>query len=448
MTTTDETATDTRPKLGASYYKLLIASAISNAGDGVALVAYPWLASAITRNGFLIALVAVAQFLPWLFFSLIAGVITDRYDRRTLMVSMNVARTVLTLFVAFAVLGSQSDLPLASEIADGVSYDSPLLYLMLLGSSLLLGMAQVLYDNTAQTIMPSLVSVEQLPKANGRLWGVEQTANNFVGPFFGALLLSVAFSVPFFFDAGTFAVSAALIALLPKKAVVSAVKEHAPWKDELKEGVRWLWNHELLRPLAIILGLLNGLMEMTLATFVLYAQDVLEIDEKQFGIIIAAGAAAAIIGAMLAANVTEKVGPGPTLWLTLIVAAGTSLVIGTTSNWIVVWFMFFIVTLFGVFWNVLTVSLRQEIIPDHLLGRVNSVYRFFAWGMIPIGGVIGGLTVFIWDRFGSHDTALRAPWIISSVGSVFLLIYAAPKLTTAKIEAAQAEAAARKASET
>ena len=97
--------------LGANYRRLFTASTISNLGDGVGLIAYPWLASAVTRNPVLIALVAVAQRLPWLVFTLPAGVITDRGDRRKIMLGANAARAVFTAFVALAVLWHGSTLP-------------------------------------------------------------------------------------------------------------------------------------------------------------------------------------------------------------------------------------------------------------------------------------------------------------------------------------------------
>src|SRR5690606_23427344 len=100
-------------RLGSSFNKLFSASVITNLGDGMAQVAYPWLASAVTRNPILVALVAVAQRLPWLVFTLPAGVITDR---RKAMVTMDVLRGVLTLLVAFAVLSEQSVLPGPDEL--------------------------------------------------------------------------------------------------------------------------------------------------------------------------------------------------------------------------------------------------------------------------------------------------------------------------------------------
>ena len=196
--------------LGGNYRKLFVASTISNLGDGISLIAYPWLASAITRNPLLIALVAVVQRLPWLVFTLPAGVITDRSDRRLLMSGANAVRFVLTAFVAGAVFVRRDALP-APDAVEQVAGTETLLYLLLLGATLLLGVCEVLHDNSAQTFMPSLVADEHLERANGRLYSAELVANQFVGPPLAGLLLAVGFALPFVVDAGTFAASAVLV---------------------------------------------------------------------------------------------------------------------------------------------------------------------------------------------------------------------------------------------
>ena len=199
--------------LGPNYRKLFAASVISNLGDGVSQIGYPWLASAVTRNPVLVAVVAVAQRLPWLVFTLPAGVITDRVDRRRAMVLMDSIRAVLTAFVAIAVLGLGSDLPDPSHIEDVVGTRTGL-YVILVVTSLLLGFAEVLRDNSAQTIIPSIVESDQLERANGRMWSAEQVANTFIGPPLGSLLIAVAFFLPFALDAASFVASAALVALI------------------------------------------------------------------------------------------------------------------------------------------------------------------------------------------------------------------------------------------
>lgn len=436
---------ETPKKLGASYWKLLVASTISNLGDGVGLIAYPWLASAITRNPILIALVAVLQKLPWLLFSLPAGVITDRFDRRTLMMRANVARGLLTLVVALVVLGRQGVLPGPDEVEAGVAGGTDfLLYGMILTATFLLGMAEVIYDNAGQTLMPSVVDKSLLEKANGRLWSVEQVANTFIGPPLGAALLVIAFAVPFFFDAVSFLAAALLIAFIPtvRRSAAPEKSHTSSWREELTEGFSWLWNHPLLRSMAIILGLLNMLWMVVGAVLVLFAQEILETTPTEFALLGTGGAVGGVLGGWLGAPIVAKIGPGRCLALTFSVGSAVLFVIGLSSLWPVAWVMIAIYTFVGTLWNVITVSLRQSIIPDHLLGRVNSVYRFFAWGMMPIGALLGGLIIVVTESLGSRELALRMPWFVAGFAQLVLFIVAAPKLTTFKLEAARTAAAA------
>lgn len=447
MTDTAEPSEKTTKKkihLGRNYWKLWTASVVSNLGDGVAQIAYPWLASAVTRNAMLIALIAIAQRVPWLIFTLPAGVITDRVDRRKIMTATSVFRTVLTLGVAAVVFLNQDALPSPGEVAGGaIGHPNTVVYMTLLVSALLFGFAEVLYDNAAQTILPAIVEPEGLEKANGRLWGAEMVMNQFVGPPLGSALIGIAFALPFFFDAGTFAIAAALIFALggvfrvDHPASGTGGKRPGFW-NEIKEGVKWLWGHPLLRPMAIILGFLNGLFAVTAATFVLYAQEVLHVTTTTFAVLMMAGAAGGVLGSALAPKISEKLGSGTSLFTTLLTMPAATLVIGIATNWILAGVMFLVTAFTGVLWNVITVSLRQTIIPDHLLGRVNSVYRFFAWGMMPIGLGIGGLIVMGAEIFGiDRAMALRLPYFITTVALFIVFIWAVPQLTTEKIEAAR-----------
>jgi len=449
---TAETVATTKLRLGMNYWKLWTASVVSNLGDGVSMIAYPWLASAVTRNAFLIALIAIAQKIPWLVFTLPAGVITDRIDRRKIMTVTAVFRTVLTLVVAVVVFLNQDVLPSPDALAAGAHIESNVtMYLTLVISALLFGFAEVLYDNAAQTILPAIVEPDGLERANGRLWGAEMVMNQFAGPPLGSVLIAAAFALPFFFDAGTFAISAALIFSLTGVFRVQSAAEMAGearqgvW-DEIKEGVRWLWAHPLLRPMAIILGIINGLFSVMFATLVLFAQEVLGVTTGTFAVLMMAGAAGGVLGSVLSPKISEKLGSGTSLYLTLITQAATAFVIGFATHWLLAAAMFVLSSFTGVLWNVITVSLRQTIIPDHLLGRVNSVYRFFAWGMMPIGIAIGGLIVTGAEAVGiDRLMALRLPYFVSGVALVIVFFWAAPQLTIAKIEAARVGGAASEA---
>ena len=428
-------------KLGASYWKLWTATAISNLGDGVSMVAYPWLASAVTRSPILIAAAGFASRLPWLIFTLHAGVLTDRFDRRKLIVAMDFMRGLLTVFVGAVVYFNRDSFPALDELTTITNLQTNWpIYFTLLITAFLFGLAEVLRDNSAQTLMPSVVEKENLETANGRMWSAESLTNSFIGPPLGSLLIGIAIFIPFFFDAISFFFAVALIASLKgtfKPVDDGKVREKINFKAEIKEGYAWLWAHPLLRPMAIILGTMNGLATMVGATYILFAQEVLQTSVFTFAILGTAGAVGGTIGGLLAPKVSAKLGSGRSLAMVLAAAPIGSLIIALTTTWQVVWVVVLFETFFAILWNTITVSLRQSIIPTHLLGRVNSVYRFFAWGSIPIGMFLGGGLVSALTLVLSRENALRAPYLFGVVLGLLLWAMAAPRLTTAKIEAAR-----------
>ena len=433
----------TKP-LGRSYWKLWLATAISNLGDGVSMVAYPWLASAVTRSPILIAAAGFASRLPWLIFTLHAGVLTDRFDRRKLIVGMDFLRGVLTVFVGGVVFLNKDTLPSLNDLTSITDLKTNWsLYITLVVTAFLFGLAEVLRDNSAQTLMPSVVDKENLEKANSRMWSAESLTNSFIGPPLGSLLIGIAIFLPFFFDAVSFFIAVALIASLAgsfRPIQSDAPREKINFRAEIREGFDWLWVHPLLRPMAIILGCMNGLGTMVGAVYILFAQEVLHTTVFIFAILGTAGAIGGTIGGFFAPKVSAKLGSGPSLALAMAAAPIGNLIVGLTSSWQVVWVVTAVETFVAILWNTITVSLRQSIIPPVLLGRVNSVYRFFAWGSIPIGMFVGGGLVTVMTHVVSRESALRAPYLISVALGLILWALAAPRLTTARIEAARQSA--------
>ena len=356
---------------------------------------------------------------------------------------MDSIRGVLTLIVGAIVLLNKDSLPSLNDLSSITDLETNWpLYITLVITAFLFGLAEVLRDNSAQTLMPSVVESENLEKANGRMWSAEALTNSFIGPPLGSLIIGIAIYLPFFVDAGSFFVAVALIASISGsfKPVEEKPREKINFKSEIKEGYRWLWSHDLLRPMAIILGALNLVGTMVAATFILYTQEVLNTSVFVFAVIGTAGAVGGIAGGLIAPKISVKIGSGPSLWLSLAMGPFGAVIIGTTSSWQVVWVVLLIQSFFSILWNTITVSLRQSIIPTHLLGRVNSVYRFFGWGSIPIGMFLGGAIVTIAQYFVSREMALRTPYLVGAVMGVIIFIFAAPRLTTKAIDRARAEA--------
>ncbi len=435
-----------KTKLGASYWKLWSATGISNLGDGITSIAYPWLASAVTRSPLLIALSAVVSRLPWLIFTLHAGVITDRFNRKHIIVAMDSLRGVLTIAVGLFVYLERDSLPSLNELTSLTNLQTNYtLYTVILITAFLFGLAEVLRDNSAQTLMPAVVEDKDLEKANGRMWSAESLTNSFIGPPIGSFIIAIAIFLPFFIDAATFFFAAALIASMkPTVKSFSPEAKTGPinFKAEIKEGFTWLWSHTLLRPMAIILGLLNGIASLTGAVFILFAQEVLQTTVFIFAILGTAGAVGGIAGGILGPKVSEKIGSGRSLALALFVMPLSTLLIGLTSQWYIVWVLVVVETFTAVLWNVVTVSLRQSLIPTNLLGRVNSVYRFFAWGTIPIGTLLGGGLVSILEDPLGREMAFRSVYFVGAALGFILFIYAIRVLTTEAIDRARAAGSA------
>jgi MFS family permease len=425
-------------RLGNSFWRLWSASAISNLGDGISAVAYPWLASSVTRSPLLIALIGFASRVPWLLFTLFAGVLSDRFNRKRILIAMDLFRGALTVGVAIAVTLTASSLPQLSELNEiSSSTTNWSLYSILLIASIFFGMAEVLRDNTAQTFMPLLVEKEKLEKANGRLWSAESLTNTFIGPPIGSFLVAIAIFLPFWIDAASFFIAAAVIASSAGSFAPTneGKSEKINFKAEIKVGFAWLWNHQLFRTLAIVLGCMNFTSSLVGATFILFAQEVLHTSVQVFAILGTAGAIGGLIGSTFGHRVSAKLGSGPALRLALISAPLFNLAIAFTSSWQILWVLTVFEMFIAVLWNLITVSLRQSTIPTELFGRVNSVYRFFAWGSIPLGVLAGGIIVKVATEFISRESALRLNYLVGSAFGFLIFLSASHLLTTSKIEA-------------
>lgn len=372
----------------------------------------------LTRDPILIAGVATAQRLPWLVFALPAGVWTDRADRRLLMVRADLVRVVLMAFTVLMVI-SQSALP----VPDG---SGPLAILSLMLIAFLFGSAEVIRDNAAQTILPSIVAQEDLERANGQMWSAEQITGQFVGPPVAGVLIASSVALPFGINATVYSLSALLIwliALPPRKA---AFASH--FLPALLEGMGWMWRNPLILRLAIMLGAINAVFIGGMTVLVLYAQEVLSLSAIGYGLLLTFAAMGGVVGGLLAPTLARWLGMRHSLIAALGVFVVINLILGLSSSPVMAGIALFCEAAAGMLWNVVTVSYRQRLIPDELLGRVNSVYRFFGWGAMPFGAMgAGALVTALTPAFGRGD-ALHVPYLFASGVCGMLLAYTAMRL--------------------
>ncbi|UJW76498.1 MFS transporter [Rhizobium sp. SL42] len=405
-----------QPKLGASFYRLWLSSGLANLADGVGIVAWPWLASLITRDPLAISMVAAAQKLPWFLFALPSGVITDRLDRRMLVVAMDFVRfvTLMALAVALLVPGLLPENPVAD-------FPTATLYWLLLLAALLVGFAEVLRDNSAVTLMPAIVPLERLETANGRMGSLEVLMNMMIGPPLAGLLIGLALPLAFGLYGLAFAFAGMLILSIPGRfRAERAAPRH--WVAEMREGAAYLFRHPLLRDLAIGLGAFNAVENMLLIGLVLYAQEVMGLNSAHYGLLLTGAAAGGLLGGLSGEHIIRRLGPSACLRLAIAACLLLAVVPLVLPSAVAVWLALLLASLTGMIWNIITVSLRQRMIPPHLLGRVNSVYRFFGLGTMPLGLIVSGLSVTIAEGFMPRSQALAAPFALGAVLSLLLLI--------------------------
>lgn len=397
-----------------NYRLVFSASAVSNLGDGVSALALPWLATLLTRDAMMIALVSMAQRLPWFLLSLPVGVWTDRMDRRMLMVRADIVRLALTLMVVALVFSTPS-LPLPDGEGRSAIFALALL-------AFLLGSAEVLRDNAAQTILPSIVAKPDLESANGQMWSAEHVMGEFVGPPLAGVLIAAGIAVPFGFDAASFALAALLIwlvALPPRPAT-----QHLPFRESLMQGIRWMRANPVILRLAVMLGVINACHIAGMTVFVLYAQDVLALSAIGTGFLMTIGAMGSVLGGLIAPYLCKRLGLRTNMIVGLIAFATHYALYAAAPSPLAAVAGIAIGGFGAMLWNVATVSFRQRIIPDDILGRVNSIYRFFGWGAMPLGALAGGALVSWNEAELGRELALRLPFMAATIGILMILTYA------------------------
>ncbi len=399
-----------------AYSRFVAASGVTNLADGIATLAWAWAATLLTRDAFLVALVPVALRLPWAILAIPAGVVADRVDRRRLILAMDLLRGAAFTGAALALFAA-SPLPPA-----GPGLAMPWLYAGFLLAAAAVGGAEVFRDNAAQTMMPALVPQEALERANGRLWSVELVGNALLGPAIGAVLVGATVALPFAVNAGLYGLAVLLVAGVA--GTFRAPATSGSLREGVAEGMRFLWASRFLRSLAAITGVWNLLHQMVVIALVLHVQENLGLSAAVWGLVLAAGAVGGIAGSLCAEAVIRRLGPGNTARWMLATSAPAFAAVALAPGPLSLATVLAVFEGSGLIWNVLSVSWRQRRIPDALLGRVNSLYRLLAWGMMPVGLLLSGLITGAAEASLTRSTALALPFWVAAAGALVLTLAA------------------------
>jgi MFS family permease len=337
--------------------------------------------------------------LPWLLFGLFAGVIVDRTDRLRLMITTDLGRAVAFVGIAVVVATDQMTLTV--------------LYVAVFG----VGVLETLFDTASMSMTPTLVERDQLERANARIIGAQIAANEFVGPLLGAALFAIAAAIPFGVNAVTFTVS--VVILLTVGGRYRPLRTNRPSViGDIKTGFGFLWREPVIRAFAIGAGMINIGFTAAAAVLVLHAQDNLSLDEIGFGLLLASAAVGGVTGALLAPRVISQFGRRPSVLASVMAMTAGVVIMGAANGLRVAAVGFVLFGFAGEIWNIVSVTYRQSVTPDDMLGRVMSGFRVIAYGAFPLGATLGGVI--------ASTVSLRAAFFVGAGLIASLLLYLIP----------------------
>ena len=381
-----------RPSLWrqGDFMKLWTGQSISQFGDEITGLGIPLLATVVLGAGALeMGILGAVRFLPWILFTLPAGVWVDRMRRRPILIGADILRAALLASIPLAFVADVLTLAQVYVVA------------------FLAGTLEVFFDVAYQSYLPTIVERDELVEGNSKL-ELSRAGSQVAGPTVAGFLIQ-AIGAPFAiaFDALSYLGAALFIGLIGRKE--AGPEPHDPaagappsmWR-EARAGIGYVVTNRYLRSIAACTGTANLFGNISGAVMILYLvrEDIgLGLDAGMIGIIFALGNLGVILGALTGGRVAKAIGVGWTIVLSAALAGFAAFAVPLAPRDDPFW----VLVIGGVFlgygvvvYNVNQVGLRQAITPDRMLGRTNATMRLIVWGTIPIGALIGGVlgTVF------------------------------------------------------
>ncbi|GHO87449.1 MFS transporter [Dictyobacter formicarum] len=384
-------------KINWDFWKYWTGQTISNLGSSVTLFALPLLVYTISGSALSLGISSAANMLPYLFFGLVLGAWADRIDRKRMMIYVDIARaSVIATIPLMAAFGH-----LSVWWIYGVGFVHTTL--------------SICFDAGEFAAIPSLVDQNDLVTANGRIQA-SYSAASILGPVLAGLLVAfVPLVVLVFLDAFSFLLSALSIALIATSfnGLREETQERKHIARDVAEGLRYVWGHPVLRNISLMMALVNFVSAAQGAQLVLFAKERLHASNTQVGFLYTAGSIGVVILALLAGKLRKR-WPFSKVALIALMCNGLFILALSFTRWY--WLALVFVGLLqgcGILFNINTGSLRQAIVPNHMLGRVMSIASVLAWSAIPLGALLGGAIIN-----QTHNVAL----VYSVAGVLVMLI--------------------------
>ncbi|GLX96717.1 MFS transporter [Herbidospora sp. NBRC 101105] len=361
--------------MGRSFNALWFGTGAANLGDGIALFVLPLLALGVGASPGGVAAVTAALTLAWPVFGLHAGWIVDRVDRRLLLGGVNLLRALLLAGVSVAYLTGTLNLT------------------GLIAAAILLGAAETLVDTALTSTIPLVVEPGGRNRANARIEATVNLTNQLAGPPLAGLLAAVSLVLATALSAGLYALAVAGLALLALRRGPAT-----GGNTQVVAGFRHLWRQPVVRTLTLFTAAMNIPWAVSTALFVVYAvtPGPLGLTPAQYGLILTGMAVGGLVASAVVEPLRKRFG---VTRLLIADAVGTVLLVAPVAFDAPVWAVAAGAIVAGAgssVWRILVATIRQDLSPPELLGRIYAASRMISWGVIPVSAALAGGAAEVW----------------------------------------------------
>ena len=373
--------------MSSDFWKFWIGETISNFGTSMTQFAVPLLVFKLTGSAVLLGGTVALAGLPHLFFGLVIGAWTDRLDRKRLMIAVDVLSAVIV-----------ASIPIASAL--GVLSIWWIYAALFLAASIF-----IFFESSQFAAIPSLVGRDELVSANGRIQA-SFAAAGILGPLVGgALLVFIALEDLLYIDAASFLVSALTLSLVGRSFNTTRQRAATTIRADIAEGLRYVWRHPVLRNISVMMAMINFVGVTVFAQLVLYAKHRFAATDSEVGLFFAAAGAAVVVFSLAAGPLRARWSFGDVALGALMTSGLLTIGLAYAPSLPIAILLAATSAGLGILFNINTGSLRQAIVPEHMLGRIMSVATVLAWSMNPLGAMVGGVIV---ERTGDVVSAYAA----------------------------------------
>ncbi|HZQ05973.1 MAG TPA: MFS transporter [Anaerolineae bacterium] len=365
------------------YMLLWSGQVVSVIGTGASQIVYPLLILALTNSPAAAGIASALASLPYIIFSLPAGALIDRWDRKRVMIYCDIGRALVL-----------ASIPVALAL-------NALTIWQIYIASLVEGSLFVFFNLAEVAALSRVVTKEQLPQAAAQNDAAFSIAG-ILAPSVGTILYQFGKAIPFLFDSFSYMVSVISLLFIKAEFQLERKRTELHLVQEIHEGLDWLWHQPLVRYMAFLTGGLNFVNAATTLIIIVLAKN-LGASDAEIGLVFSLSAIGAIAGSIIGGQIQRRFRFGQVIISTVWISAILFPLLAIAPQFYLLGIIQGLAWMTGPIYNVVQFSYRIALIPDALQGRVNSTFRLLAFGFQPLGAALGG---FLIERYGVNAAVL------------------------------------------